>query len=370
MISKERVLERFLKYIQIDSESYSEGQFAKVLKEELEILGFEVEFDNAGEVVGSDTGNLIARLKGNIQGESILLCGHMDTVRPGKSIKPVIKDGIVYSDGTTILGGDNKSGVASILEALTAIKEENIQHTDIEVVFTIAEEVGIYGAKNLDYSKIKSKKAYIFDTSGDIGNIIIKGPAQDKIIVEINGKAAHAGVSPESGISAIQIAAEAIANMKLLRIDENTTANIGKINGGVATNVVCPEVIIEAETRSTDINSLEKQTAHMIEVFEKSAKKFGGTVDIKVDRVFGQFVIDENDEIVKKAKKAMNNLGIEGKISSSGGGSDTNILNGNGIKAINLSSGERKPHTLDEYMVIDDLEKLSKLILEIVKVSK
>lgn len=367
MINKERVLERFLQYIQIDSESYNEGEFAKRLHKDLEKLGFEVEFDNAGEIVGSNTGNIIVRLKGNIEGESIMLCGHMDTVTPGKGIKPVIKDGIVYSDGTTILGGDNKGGVASIIEALTVIREEEINHPDIEVVFTIAEEAGIYGAKNLDYSKIKSKKAYIFDSSGDIGTIIVKGPAQDKLLIRIIGKPAHAGVSPESGISAIQIAAEAISNMKLLRIDENTTANIGKISGGVATNIVCPEVIVEAETRSTDINSLENQTAHMIETFKKYAEKFGGKVEMEVNRVFGQFVIDENDEIVNKAKRAMKAIGIEGKTASSGGGSDTNILNGNGIKAVNLSSGERKPHTLEEHMIIDDLEKLSKLILELVK---
>lgn len=367
MINKDRVLKRFLEYIQIDSESYSEGVFAERLTKDLKELGLEVEFDNAGTVVGSDTGNLIARLKGTVEGEPILFSGHMDTVAPGKGIKPIIKDGIIYSDGTTILGGDCKAGIAAIIEALTAIKENNIQHPTIEVVFSIAEEVGICGAKNLDYSKISSKNCYVFDTSGDIGSITIKGPAQDKLFIKIFGKSSHAGVCPEEGISAIQIASEAIANMKLLRIDENTTANIGVINGGKVTNIVCPEVTIEAETRSTVLESLEAQTAHMVETFEKAAEKFGGKVEIKVKRVFGQFVIDEKDEIVTRAKKAMATLNIKGVTVSSGGGSDTNIFNGKGIKTVNLSSGERKPHTLEEYFKIEDLEIMSKLIIELAR---
>lgn len=367
MINNERVLKRFLDYVQIDSESYNEKELALRLERDLKEIGLEVEFDNADEKVGSNTGNLIARLKGNVDGEPVLFSCHMDTVSPGNGVKPVIKDNRVYSDGTTILGGDDKGGIAAIIEALTVIKENDIKHPTIEVAFTIAEEVGIFGAKNLDYSKITAKTAYIFDTSGDIGSIVIKGPAQDKFHVKISGKTAHAGVSPESGISAIQIAADAIANMKLLRIDENTTANIGKISGGVATNIVCPEVIVEAETRSTVIESLEEQTKHMIETFENAAKKHGGSVEINVNRLFGQFVIEEDDAIVAKAKEALKAIGIEGKAVSSGGGSDTNILNGNGIKAVNLSSGERKPHTVEEYMEIEDLTTLSKLVLELAK---
>lgn len=367
MINKDRVLKRFLEYIQIDSESYSEGEFARRLEKDLCEIGLKVEFDNAGETVGSNVGNLIARLDGTIEGEPILFSGHMDTVTPGKGIKPIIKDGVVYSDGTTILGGDDKAGIAAIIEALLVIKENNIDHPTIEVVFTIAEEVGIFGAKNLDYSKVVSRKAYVFDTSGDIGSIVIKGPAQDKLLIKIQGKPAHAGVCPEEGISAIQIASEAIANMKLLRVDENTTANIGKIVGGIATNIVCPVVAIEAETRSTVIESLEAQTKHMVETFENVAKKYGGKAEIEVIRVFGQFVIDEEDEIVKEAKAAMKRIGIEARTESTGGGSDTNIFNGHGIKTVNLSSGERKPHTLEEHYHIEDLDLMTKLIIELAK---
>lgn len=370
MINEERVLKRFLEYVQIGSESYNEGDFAKVLAKDLSDIGLEVEIDNAGEVVGSNTGNVIARLKGNVEGDAILFSCHMDTVAPGKNIKPIIKDEVVYSDGTTILGGDDKGGIASIVEALTVIKENDIKHPTIELVFTIAEEVGLFGSKNVDYSKITAKKGYIFDTSGDPGIIVTKGPAQDKILVKITGKPAHAGVAPENGISAIQIASEAINNMKLLRIDENTTANIGKISGGTAVNIVCPEVLIEAEARSTIEECLDVQTKHMIEEFEKAAAKFDGSVEINVSRLYGPFVVDENHEVVQRAKRAFDILGIQSKTVASGGGSDTNIFNCNGITAVNLASGERNPHTLQESMKIEDLYTVSKVVLALINESR
>lgn len=366
MINKERVLKRFLEYVQIDSESRNEKKFAHRLIDDLKEIGLEVYTDNAYELVDGTTGNVVARLDGNRDGEPVLFSCHMDTVTPGNGVRPVVEDGIIKTDGTTILGGDDKAGIASVIEALTSIKEDNNSYPTIEIVFSIAEEIGLYGAKALDVSKIKAKNAYVLDSGGEIGGIVIKGPAQDKIIVEIKGKPAHAGVCPEAGISAIQIASKAIDSMKLLRIDENTTANIGKINGGIATNVVCPKVLIEAEARSTVIESLNKQTAHMVEVFENVAKEFGGEVDIQVERLYGEFVVDENDYIVEKAKKACENLGYDVRTVSTGGGSDTNILNGKGIKAVNLAIGERKPHTLEETYCVDDLVKVSSLIKEII----
>ncbi|MPQ45100.1 M20/M25/M40 family metallo-hydrolase [Clostridium tarantellae] len=370
MINKDRIVERFLEYVKINSESYNEGTFAERLVKELEGLGLQVEVDKAGEKVGSNTGNIIARLDGNLDIEPVLFSCHMDTVTPGKNISPIIKDGVIYSDGTTILGGDDKGGITAIIEALNVIKENNLEHGNIEIVFTIAEEVGLCGSKNLDYSKFQAKKAFVLDSGGDIGTIVIKGPAQDKIMVKIKGKPAHAGVCPEEGISAIEIASDAISNMNLLRIDENTTANIGTIKGGVATNVVCPEVLIEAEARSTVEESLDKQTKHMVHTFRKSVEKFNGDVDISVNRLYGAFSVDENDEIVKLAKKAFEKLQIDSKITSTGGGSDTNILNGNGIKAVNLSCGERKPHTLEESIKIEDLCILSNFILELIGILK
>lgn len=367
MVNRDRIVKEFMDYVQIDSLTRKEGNFAKFIRKKLEELGLEVTVDNAGEKIGSDANNIIATLKGDKDVEPIILCSHMDTVTPGEGIKPIIKDDVIYSDGTTILGADNKAGIAAIIEALRVISEENIPHGDIEVVFTIAEEGGLNGSKNLDYSKIKSKLAFVLDSGGDPGQIIVQAPAQDKIDVKIKGKPSHAGVCPEEGISAIQVAASAINRMNLLRIDEDTTANIGIIKGGSATNIVCPEVDIKAEARSLQDEKLDKQTAHMVECFKQAAEEFGAEVEVETSRAYNAFTIDENEEIVKIVKKACDNIGIKGFTDSTGGGSDTNILNANGIKSLNLGIGERKPHTLEEHIAIKDLVDSARLVLEIIK---
>lgn len=368
MINEKRLLERFLNYVQIDSPTKYEREFAEYIMKEMEKMGLEVHMDDAGEKVGSNSGNVIGRLKGNTDGEAILFSAHMDTVSPGKGIKPVIKDGVIYSDGTTVLGGDDKAGIAAILEAIETVIEKDIPHGDIEVVFSIYEEGGLYGAKNLDYTKLKAKKGFVLDSGGNPGEIIIQGPAQNKIYAKFIGKEAHAGVAPENGISAIQMAAEAISNMKLLRIDEETTANIGVISGGEATNIVTKEVKIQGEARSLSDEKLQKQTEHMVKCCEEAAQKFGGRVEVEVDHSYGAFKVEEDAEIVQKVKEACRNIGLEPYTTSSGGGSDTNILNANGIVAVNLGIGERKPHTVEEHIHIKDLENAARLVLEIIKV--
>ena len=368
MTNRERLINRFIEYVKIDSESYCEKDFADRLFSDLEEVGFEVNYDNCGEKIGSNcTGNIIAKLNGNAEGETILFSGHMDTVTPGKGIKPILKEDMICTDGTTILGGDDKAGIAGIIEAILVLKENNEKYPSIELVFTIAEEVGLLGSKNLDYSQLKAKKGFILDSSGDVGTVTIKGPAQDNIKVKIIGKPAHAGVAPETGISAIQIAANAIANMNLLRIDENTTANIGVINGGKVTNIVCPEVFIDAEARSTIEESLDKQTKHMVDTFTEYAQKMGGQAEVKVTRSYGSFSVDENEAIIKHIEKACENSSLEMKLVASGGGSDTNIFNGKGIVSVNLSSGERKPHTLEEHIFIKDLINISEIVQAIIK---
>lgn len=368
MINKERLLNRFLEYVQIDSPTKNEKQFADFLKKEMESIGLEVVMDDAGEKVGSNAGNLIGKLKGTTDGKTILFSSHMDTVSPGVGIKPQIKDGIIYSDGTTVLGGDDKAGIAAVMEALETIKEEKIPHGDIEVVFTIHEEGGLYGSKNLDYDKIDAKLGFVLDSSGSPGEIIVQGPAQNKINAVFIGKEAHAGVAPEKGISAIQMACEAISNMKLLRIDEETTANIGHISGGKATNIVTKEVKIEAEVRSLKDDKLKKQTDHIIKCCKDAAEKFGGKIEIELKKAYGAFKVDKDHDIVKNVKKACENLGLKHYTVKSGGGSDTNIFNANGIAAVNLGIGENAPHTLKEHLHVKDLENAAKLALEIIKV--
>ena len=367
MINKERLVERFLRYVQIDSPTKEEREFALILKKELEELGLDVVMDDAGEKAGSNSGNLIAKLKGNMDKETILFSSHMDTVSPSRGVKPKIKDGIIYSDGTTILGGDDKAGVASIMEALQVLKDENLPHGDIEIAFTIFEEGGLYGSKNLDYSKIKSKIGFVLDSGGDPGDIIVQGPAQNKIDVKFIGLEAHAGVAPEAGISAIQMAAEAISNMLLLRVDEETTANIGDISGGGATNIVSKEVIFHAEARSLDNAKLQAQSDHMVKCCEDAAKKFGGKVDVSVQNAYGAFNIPVDHVAVKAVEEACSKLGISTRTTTSGGGSDTNIFNANGVSAVNLGIGERKPHTLEEHLHIIDLYNTARIVVELMR---
>lgn len=370
MVNQDRIVNAFCQYVQISSPTKSEGEFAKFITKELESLGLTVHVDGAGEVVGSDTGNVIARLEGTTAGETILFSCHMDTVSPGVNIKPIIKDGVIYSDGTTVLGGDNKAGIAAIVEAIRLLKENNIPHGNIEIAFSIFEEGGLHGAKNMDYSKITAKRAFVLDSGGEPGQIIIQGPAQDKLDVKVIGKPAHAGVAPEEGISAIMVAADAIRRMNLLRIDEETTANIGVIQGGSVTNIVTPEVNIQAEARSLDNAKLDKQSQHMVDCFNAAAEAFGAKVEIDLKRMYGAFKINEADPIVEVVKKACENLSLKPYTAASGGGSDTNIFNANGITAVNLGIGEKKPHTLEEHLHIKDLVNTAEMLVEIIKLHR
>ena len=369
MINKKRLIDEFLELVQIDSPSSKEGEVAKVLVKKLEEIGCKVIIDDAGEKAGGETGNIIATLSGNRNGKKLLFSSHMDTVSPGIGIKPIIDEvkGIIKSDGTTVLGSDDKAGIACILEGLRVIKENNIDHADIQVVFSIWEEGGLYGAKYLDYSKLDVDYGFVLDSGGSPGEIIVQAPAQDAIKVKITGKPAHAGLQPENGISAIMVASRAIENMKLLRVDKETTANIGIVQGGVATNVVMPELEIAAESRSLSEKKLDAQTNHMVETFKNAAKEFGAEIDIQVNRAYGPFTIDETDEIVLLAKKAFSNMNIDAKTGSTGGGSDTNVLNKNGIKAVNLGIGMKKAHTLEEYIAIEDIYNSAIMVTEIIK---
>ncbi|RDY23609.1 M20/M25/M40 family metallo-hydrolase [Romboutsia maritimum] len=369
MVNKQRVINEFLELVQIDSPSSKEGKIAQILVKKLEEIGCSVIIDDAGNKVGGETGNVIATLKGNRLGKKILFSSHMDTVSPGINVKPIVDEtkGIITSDGTTVLGSDDKAGIAAILEGLRTIKEKDIQHPDIQVVFSIWEEGGLRGAKCLDYSKIDAEYAFVLDSGGAPGEIIIKAPAQDAIKVKITGKPAHAGLQPENGISAIMVASRAIENMNLLRIDEETTANIGIVKGGVATNIVMPELEILAESRSLNEEKLNNQTQHMVDTFKKAAKDFGANIEIQTERAYNPLNIDEDDEIVKLAKRALSNLNIKGKTASTGGGSDTNILNKNGIKAVNLGIGMKNAHTLEEYIAIEDIINSARMVVEIIK---
>ena len=365
----QRLVDQFIAMAKISSPSRQEGRLAAYLKPELEALGFTVEFDNAGELAGGDTGNLIATLAGDPEIEPIVLSCHMDTVTPCIGVTPIIEDGVIRSDGTTILGGDDKAGIAAILEGVRRIRERDVRHGLIQAVFTICEEVGMHGAMGLDYSKIRAKRAFILDADGPIGQILVRGPAKDAIHVVIHGRSAHAGLKPEAGISAIQVAASAIDRMKLLRIDEETTANLGQITGGGATNIVTDRVELTAEARSLSNEKLDAQGAHMKACFEEAAHQFGATVEVNIERSYFAFSLDADEPVVRHCTTAIRHLGLTPTLTSTGGGSDCNVFNRHGMKAIDLSIGMTDVHTCKESLRIDDLELTARLVEALIEFS-
>lgn len=375
MIQEKRIVEEFLELIQIDSLSKKEGRFSKVVTEKLKQLGAKVSYDNAGKQIEGDSNNIIAKVAGSQGLPPLMLSAHMDTVTPGENIKPVIKDGVIQSDGSTILGSDDKSGIAVILEVLKVLKERNLSHPPLEVVFTVSEETGLLGAKYLDYSMLEAKYGYALDT-GKITETITAAPSHNKIFVKVFGKESHAGTHPEHGISAIEVASQAISKMTLGRIDEETTANIGKINGGTATNIVAAYTEVEGETRSHNEEKLECQTEHMIQCFEEAVRNSGKTIEEQsfsakiekeITREYSKFHIPDDDLIVQKVLQAGERIDITIETKKGGGGSDANIFNEKGIRTVLVGSGMHKPHTKEECIKIDDLLLGAKLLLEICK---
>ncbi|MEK4699399.1 M20/M25/M40 family metallo-hydrolase [Solibacillus sp. FSL R7-0668] len=362
-----RLVEEFLELVQIDSETKHEQVIAPILVQKLEAMGFEVFQDDAHTRNGHGAGNIIATLKGDESIEPIYFTVHMDTVVPGVGIKPEIReDGYIYSDGTTILGADDKAGMAAIFEMARRIKEKNIAHGTIQFIITAGEESGLVGAKELDPAHIIAKYGFAVDSDGKVGGIVVAAPFQAKVNVKVFGKTAHAGVAPEKGISAITVAAKAVAQLKLGRLDEETTANIGRFEGGKATNIVCDEVTIFAEARSIDEAKLNAQTAHMKETFERVAKENGARAEVEVALSYPGFRVTEADKVVQIALAAAKAVGREPQLGISGGGSDANVIAGFGIPTVNLSVGYEEIHTTNERMPVQELEKLADLLEQII----
>lgn len=367
MINQERLVSEFFELVQIDSETKHEADIAKVLKEKFASLGVDVFEDDTTSQTGHGAGNLVCTLKGNKEGvDTIYFTSHMDTVIPGKGIKPSIKDGYIVSDGTTILGADDKAGLAVMLETLRVIKEENIAHGTIEFIITVGEESGLVGAKVLDRSLVTAKFGYALDSDGKVGEIVVAAPTQAKVGARIYGKTAHAGVAPEKGISAITIASKAISKMPLGRIDEETTANIGRFEGGQQTNIVCDYVEILAEARSLVPEKMEQQVQKMKDAFESAAAELGGKAEVEVKVMYPGFKYGAGDHVVEVAKKAAAKIGRPGTLQKSGGGSDANVIAGFGIPTVNLAVGYEEIHTTNEKIPVEELSKLAEMVLAII----
>ena len=367
IINKRRLIDLFMMLAAIKSPSGNEKEIVEKVSSILLRMGLDVNIDQSGKHYGSNSGNITAFSKGSSSSKnlSIFLGAHLDTVSIDGEIVPVIKNGIISNKNTYILGGDDKVAVAAILEVLRTIKEKNIKTGDIYLIFTVSEEIGVAGAKYVELDRIKANFGFVFDAHGDVGTIYNQAPYQDSIDASFTGKAAHAGIEPEKGINSIKTAALAIAKMEIGRVDNETTANIGKISGGQARNIVPEETKIMLEARSLNLKKLKNTIRLMVNVLKQTAKKTGAVLDYSLYREYDGFRIEEDEMPLMAASYALKNLGLKPIIASSGGGSDINIFNSKGKRAVNLSSGMEDVHTSTEHVKVDQLHLLANLILKI-----
>ena len=378
MINPERLKNLLIELIKIDSLSRKEYDVAMRLKREMEDLGAQVSIDDAGEKVGGNVGNLIAHFTGTApEAMPILLSAHMDTVVPGEGIVPILDGDILRTDGRTVLGGDDKSGVAIICEVLRVIKENRFPCSDVDVVFTICEEAGLIGAKCLDVSRLRARTGLVLD-SDSVGFLFTKAPAANRMEFRVHGLEAHAGVCPEKGINAIKVAADGIAQMSLGRIDHETTANIGVIEGGMAVNIVPNSVTLKGEARSHSEEKLERQTEHMLRCLQDAAARhtlelggaqFTASVDASIERDYDRMDVSDGAPIVQLVRAAAKNLRVDIQTLATGGGCDANVLNQKGLEVANLSTGMREIHTVKEWLDLKDLNLSAQMVLEVVRLN-
>jgi len=357
----DRLLSTFLDLVRIDSPTKGERELALAVARELSELGFEVRFDDTMPVTGSDTGNLIAELSSLPEAPVLVLSAHMDCVEPCRGVSPVVEDGVISSLGDTVLGADDKAGIAAILEACRRLIEDGSPRPALKVVFTVSEETGLVGAKALAEHDAAGDVCLVLDADGAPGGIVIAAPTHYTFEAKFSGVASHAGVAPEAGISALTMAAQAIAAMHLGRIDSQTTANVGTICGGTATNVVAASVTVTGECRSLDARLAEEMRSTMDAVMRQAAHEAGGGVEIAWTREYDGFAWAPDAPLVLQAVAACEDAGLTPVLKTTGGGSDGNIFAAHGLSTLVLSCGMRSVHGTQESITVADLQALSDL---------
>ncbi|MBI1846138.1 MAG: M20/M25/M40 family metallo-hydrolase [Candidatus Rokubacteria bacterium] len=373
MINRDRVTGQFLDLVRISSPSGREGEVARYLGPVLRDLGASVEVDDAGAQAGSDTGNVLARIPAtDPNAPPLFICGHMDTVVPCEHVRPVVEGDVVRTDGTSVLGGDDKAAIVAILEAVRVLGEQRIAHGAIELLFTICEENGLLGAKAFDVGRLTARTGLVLDCDG-VDELITRAPATNHMRFIVHGHEAHAGIAPEQGISAIKVAAEAVAAMRLGRVDAETSANLGRIEGGLATNIVPNQVTLRGEARSLTVSGLEKQTEHMTACFEEAAarhrarigaREYRARVETQVVRSCEPLDVPADARIVRLLARSAAGLDRPFRTRSTGGGSDANVFSQRGIEIANLACGMREIHTVHEWVDVRDLVSTSRLLVE------
>jgi len=367
MTDKERLLTILLELLKINGPSKKERPVADYLKGFFANLGITLREDSAGDKFGGDTGNLYGFMPGAEDCSPIAFLAHMDTVRPTKNIRVITSAREISTDQTAILGADDRAGIALICAMAEGLIKNKIKYPSIEIIFTPAEEIGLFGIKNIDYKKIQSVRAFVLDAGGHAGTIVSRSPGMESISLQIKGKSAHAGAEPEKGINAIAIAGKAISGIKQGRLDAETTCNLGKIQGGEAANIVPALVSIEGDVRSFNTKHLEKQVNLIQQVFQNAAKKGGGEIVFSHKQGFPAFDIKRDTDIVSLACRSAKKIGLNYNITHSGGGSDANIINGYGISSICLGIGSFDAHTEHEYILQDEFYTALNWVKEIIK---
>jgi tripeptide aminopeptidase len=367
LIEFEQVKADFLELLRIDSPSYREADAAAWLAGKLAEFGVAAHDDGTGAALKGNCGNLIARVPGN-EAPPILLNAHMDNVPPCEGVNPVVDGDIVRTDGRTVLGGDDKCGCIAVLTAVREVVTAGLPHPPLEIVFTAAEETGLEGAQALDYAGLRARCGFVAE-SGSVGAITVKAPSADRWDAVFVGRAAHAGVAPEKGINAIRMASEAIAEMRIGRLDDETTANVGLIQAGEARNVVPPRCTVGGEARSHDRRKLDAQVRDVRRCLEDAARRHGGEVEITVSRTYESFSIPRQAAAYTVAEAAAKELGLEPAARPTGGGSDANILNARGIECVILGCSSTDVHTPNEHVSLTDLHRACRWLARIIEIA-
>lgn len=369
MINENRMLNEFIELVSVPCPSKDEKAEAELIMRKLDELGIEYKMDNVNEKTGDNCGNIWAYIKGTVSdAPKLLFEAHMDSVAPTTGTKVVRKDGVLYSDGTTTLGGDDKVGVAGMLEAVRALKEDNVAHGDVQLLFTVSEEIGCLGVVHLDKSFIKADYGYCMDIGGAPGEITYAAPKLYDIYVTVKGKAAHAGIAPEEGVNAIMLAAEAMSKLPAYgRIDNETTFNIGMFNAGVGTNIVCPEAKFVIDMRSLNVAKLEELKDSTMKLIKETVEAGHGEVEFEVVEGCPAVELSQEHPCIQLAQKAAEKLGFPVEMKVTGGCSDGNYLCGYGLPCGLLATGMSNVHTTQEYLKEEDLYNTARWTYEIIK---
>lgn len=362
MIREERMIECFKEMVQIDSPPLEESSMAKWLKRYFEDRGAKVTTDAVGELIGGNAGNLLVHIPGTLSTQPLAFAAHMDQIEPARGVTPVRREGRIYSDGTTTLGGDDKAGIAVILEAYEHIREEGLLHGDLYFLFTVCEEMGLQGAQYFDESLLPVKEVVIIDAGGEAGILAYKAPAVAHLKATFHGRKAHAGIEPEKGISAVKMAGEAIARLDTGRLDEITTSNIGRIEGGSSTNIVTDQVFFTAEVRSHSEERFQEEIQKMRQACQDGAEKFGGLCDFEVKASFPRLELSQESALYALCDEAFREGGIVMQPMVIGGASDGNLLAGKGFDCAIISVGMFHVHTVNEYVEIADMKKTAQAL--------